>query len=166
LVESGSRELFDRFIPWLYQAYGEELEIDLVTCFASVPTGFRGSVFRVTDYSGASARQRLYDELTARGYPLLGIICSADPIMTKWKWMLAARLPSKVFIVNENADYFWLDWGHWRMILHFMLYRAGMTGGAAVPTIARLLFFPVTLAYLLLYAGAVHLRRWVRQKVA
>jgi hypothetical protein len=32
--------------------------------------------------------------------------------MTKWKWMLAARLPGKVFVVNENGDYFWLDHGH------------------------------------------------------
>jgi hypothetical protein len=45
---------------------------------------------------------------------------------------------------------------------HFMLFRAGLTGAAALPTIARLLFFPLTLAYLLLYAGAVHLRRRIR----
>jgi hypothetical protein len=162
LVESGSREVFERFIPLLYQIHGEQLEIDLVTCYASEPQGFRGCVFRVTDYGGPAARKRLYEELGGRDYSLMGIICSADPIMTKWKWMLAARLPSKVFVVNENADYFWLDWGHWRTMLRFMLYRAGMTGSNAVPTLARLLFFPLTLAYLLLYAGAVHIRRRIR----
>ena len=82
--------------------------------------------------------------------------------MTKWKWALAGRLRSKLFILNENADYFWFDWSHWRIMLHFMLFRAGLTGSAAIPTIARLLFFPVSLAYLLLYAGAVHLRRRLR----
>jgi hypothetical protein len=44
-------------------------------------------------------------------------------------------------------------------MLHFILFRAGLTGAAAIPTIARLLFFPLSLAYLLLYAAFVHLRR-------
>ncbi len=162
LVESGSRHLFDQLIPFLYKTYGEQLEIDLVTCFAGEPSGFRGTVYRVTDYAGPAARKRLYTELAARSYPLLGIICGAEPIMTKWKWMLAARIRAKVLIVNENADYFWLDWGHWRTIGHFVLYRAGLTGASVVPTLARLLFFPVTLAYLLLYTGAVHFRRRIR----
>jgi hypothetical protein len=47
-------------------------------------------------------------------------------------------------------------------MLHFMLFRAGLTGGAAIPTIARLIFFPVMLAYLMVYAGFVHLRRKLR----
>jgi hypothetical protein len=162
LIESGSRRLFDDLIAGLYQTYGDQLEMDLVTCFAGVPEGFRGAVYRVTDYRGGAGRRRLYEELAARGYPILGVICSGEPIMTKWKWMLAARLPSKVFVLNENSDYFWLDWGHWRVMLHFVLFRAGLTGAAAIPTIGRLLFFPVTLAYLILYACVVHLRRRIR----
>lgn len=162
LVESGSRRLFDSLIPGLYKLYGEQLDIGLVTCFAGVPEGFRGSVYRVTDHVGPAGRKRLYAELAARPYPILGIICSGEPIMTKWKWMLAARLRAKIFIVNENSDYFWLDWGHWRIAAHFGLFRAGLTGAAAIPTLARLLFFPLTLVYLLLYAGVVHLRRRVR----
>jgi hypothetical protein len=162
LVESGSRHLFDQLIPLLYKIHGEELEIDLVTCYAGEPTGFRGTVYRVTDYPGPAARKELYAELKARRYPLMGVICAAEPIMTKWKWVLAARLPAKVFIINENADYFWLDWGHLRAIAHFVLFRGGLTGASAVPALARLLFFPVTLVYLLLYAGAVHFRRRIR----
>lgn len=162
LVESGSRRLFDDLIAGLRETYGENLEIDLVTCFAGVPQGFNGKVYRVTDYRGPAGRQQLYNELAREQYPILGVICSAEPIMTKWKWMLAARLPAKIFILNENADYFWLDWGHSRIISNFILFRAGLTGAAAIPTIARLVFFPVTLAYLLLYAGVVHLRRRLR----
>ncbi len=142
--------------------YGEQLEIDLVTCFAGVPEGFRGTVYRVSDYAGPIGRKRLYRELAARRYPILGIICAGEPIMTKWKWMLAARLPAKIFVFNENADYFWVDRTNWRMIVHFGLFRAGLTGAAAIPTIARLALFPLTLAYLLLYAGVVHLRRRIR----
>ena len=162
LIESGSRRLFVDLIAGLYETYGPQIELDLVTCFAGVPEGFRGNVYRVTAYSGPEGRKRLYAELAARQYPILGMICSGESIMTKWKWMLAARLPAKVFVLNENSDYFWLDWGHLRVMAHFALFRAGLTGAAAVPAIARLLFFPVTLTYLLIYAGVVHLRRRIR----
>ncbi len=114
----------------------------------------------IRDPKGASGAIPL--ELAARQYPILGMICSGESIMTKWKWMLATRLPAKVFVLNENSDYFWLDWGHLRVMAHFALFRVGLTGAAAVPAIARLLFFPVTLTYLLIYAGVVHLRRRIR----
>ena len=163
LIESGSRCLLDSLVPSLYQFYGDALEIDLVTCFAGVPEGFRGTVYRVSDYSGRAGRKRLYAELNSRAYPIIGMICSGESIMTKWKWALAARVPAKVFALNENGDYFWVDWAHWRVILHFALFRAGLTGAAAIPTIARLVFFPVSLAYLLFYAGFVHCRRSLRR---
>jgi hypothetical protein len=168
LIESGSRRLFDGLIPGLLAMYGPQLQIDLVTCFAGAPEGFKGpegligEVFRVTDYTGRAGRKRLYAELAERNYPIAGIICSGEAIMTKWKWVLALRLPAKLFVLNENADYFWFDWAHWRIMSHFVLYRAGLTGAAAIPTIARLLFFPASLSYLLLYAAAVHLRRRLR----
>jgi len=163
LIESGSRRLFELLIPGLYENHGEQVQIDLVTCFPGVPAGFRdGEVFNVNDYRGREGRKRLYSELAARGYTVAGMICSGEPIMTKWKWVLAARLRAKIFVLNENCDYFWMHWERWRMILHFMLFRGGLTGGSAIPTIARLLFFPVMLAYLIVYAGWVHLRRKLR----
>ncbi len=162
LVESGSRGLLEAFIPRLRQYFGNAMQMDLVTCYGGEPVGFEGQVYRVTDYRTPEERDRLFKDLAARGYNILAILCSAEPIMTKWKWMLAFRIPAKVLIVNENADCFWLDRGHWRAIGHFIQYRAGMTGAAAVPTLIRLLFFPVTLAYLLLFAGAVHFRRSLR----
>ena len=48
--------------------------------------------------------------------------------MTKWKWAIAAQLPGKLFIVNENVDWFWVDRGNWNTVRHFMLYRAGLSG--------------------------------------
>lgn len=163
LVESGSRHLFDTLIPKLFQIFGAGIEIDLVTCFAGVPEGFRGTVYRVTDYTDPASRAQLLATLKSREYAAIGIVCAAEPIMTKWKWWLAAKIPAKLFVVNENCDFFWADVGQWRLILHFMLFRAGLTGAAAVPAIARLLFFPITLAYLLLYAGAVHLQRKIHE---
>jgi len=87
------------------------------------------------------------------------MVCSEEPVMTKWKWVLALRIPAKVFIVNENGDYFWLDRPHLGVIRRFVLLRTGLAGAGAVRTLARLFSFPFTLLYLLLYAAAVHVRR-------
>ena len=166
LVESGSRHLVEGLLPGLRNTYGESVPIDLVTCYAGLPDGFpeTNAVYRVTDHRGRAARRTLYRMLAANGYAIMGIVCSAEPIMTKWKWTLAGRLPVKVFVVNENGDYFWLDRGHWRAIRHFVLFRAGLTGAGSVRTLARLLAFPFTLSYLLLYASTVHFKRALRIK--
>lgn len=164
LVESGRRDLLDDLLSGLYDVH-PNMQADLVTCYAGVPDHFRtdrGAVYRVTDYSGSPSRKRLYQELAANRYAIVGIICSAEPIMTKWKWMLAARLPGKLFILNENGDYFWFDRGHLASIRHFVLFRAGLTGAGAIRTLARLALFPFTLLYLILYAAAIHLRRKIR----
>jgi hypothetical protein len=164
LVESGSRELFEALIPGLYKLY-PQVRIDLVTCYAGAPAGFRadrGEVFRVGDYAGRAGRRRLYPDLRARRYNIIGIICSGEPVMTKWKWALAWHVPAKLFILNENGDYFWVDRDHFDTIRHFIAFRAGVSGAGAVPAIARLLLFPFTLLYLLVYAAAVHARRRLR----
>jgi hypothetical protein len=164
LVESGRRELLNELLSELYDLH-PAMQADLITCYGGVPDNFRdarGSVYRVTDYPNSNSRKRLYAELSANRYPIVGIICSAEPIMTKWKWMLAARIPAKVFILNENLDYFWLDRGHLSNIRHFVLFRAGLTGAGAVRTLARLLLFPFTLLYLIMYAATIHIRRKLR----
>lgn len=164
LVESGSRYLYeDMMLPGIYEHHGADVEVDIVTCFAGEPRGYRGGrVWRVWEYTGRAGRSRLYKELSARGYDILGIICAGEPIMTKWKWVLAARLPAKVIVLNENGDYFWLDRSNWKTIRHFMLFRAGLSGAGAAETVFRLLMFPVALLYLVLFAGWVHLKRRAR----
>lgn len=163
-MESGSRQLFNSLAPELYRNHGEGLVVDLVTCYGGVPEGLqpRARVYRVMDYAGRAGRKRLYRELAANRYTILGMICSAEPIMTKWKWALALRVPAKVFVVNENGDRFWLDRAHAGIIRHFVLFRMGLTGAAATPTLVRLILFPLALAYLALFAGWVHLRRAIR----
>jgi hypothetical protein len=164
LVESGRRDLFEELLSGLYNLH-PKMKADLITCYAGVPKNFRsdlGAVYRVTDYPHGSSRQRLYKQLAANKYVIVGIICSAEPIMTKWKWMLAARLSGKVFVLNENGDYFWLDRGHLGAIRHFALFRAGLIGTGAVRAVARLVLFPFTLLYLILYAATVHFRRKLR----
>jgi hypothetical protein len=166
LVESGSRGLLEGLIPGLRQTWGDELSIDLVTCYASLPKGFEPRntrVYRVSDYRGREGRRRLYRELARNQYTLAGIVCSGEPVMTKWKWVLAWRLPAKVFVVNENGDYFWLDRMHFGVIRRFVLFRAGLAGSGAVRTLARMISFPFTLLYLLLYATTVHTKRALRR---
>ena len=162
LIESGSRELMEGFLPPFLKRFGPEIAVDLVTCYAGAPRGFceeQGRIYRVTDYAGGAARQRLYEELGANGYTILGMLCSAEPIMTKWKWAIALHLPVKVLVINENLDYFFVDHTNRGIILHFLLFRAGLTGAGAVTTLARLAAFPFNVLYLLLFAAAVHLRR-------
>jgi len=166
LVESGPRELIEKLLPYLYPHCPA---IDVVTCYGGAPPGFdvnRGTVYQVADFQGKEGRARLYAELRARGYAGIGIICADLPIMTKWKWALTAQIPAKLFVVNENGDYFWADYSNWRIIGHFFLFRAGLTGADAVPTLTRLALFPFTLMFLLTYAAWVHARRWLRRTVS
>jgi hypothetical protein len=164
LIESGRRDLFEDLLTGLYSVH-PNMTADLLTCYAGVPEKFRmdrGGVYRVTDYPNRGSRKKLYRLLDANRYTVVGIICSAEPIMTKWKWVLAARLPGKVFILNENGDYFWLDRGHLSNVRHFILFRAGLTGAGAIRTLARLALFPFTLLYLILFAASIHLLRRLR----
>jgi hypothetical protein len=158
LVESGSRALLENLIPVL-----GEIEIDLVTCYGGIPKGVNGKVYRVMDYATPESRKALYRELAANQYQAAGIICSGEPIMTKWKWMLAARIPAPVFMLNENGDYVWIDRTNVATLWEFVRIRTGLTGAGAVRTVALLLLFPFSLMYLLLYATAVHARRALRQ---
>lgn len=162
-IESGSRRLADNFLPGFYQSH-PEARVDLVTCYPGEPAAFRpdaGSVYRVTDYPGSAARRRFLKRLAAERHSIAVVLCSGEPIMARWKWMLGALLPVKILVLNENGDYFWLDYSNWRVIRHFVLFRAGLSGAGAAATLVRLVAFPFTLAYLLLYTALVHLRRKV-----
>ena len=164
LVESGPRDLLESVLPKLRSHFGGQAPFDLVTCYAGLPAGFdpeSAAVYHTHSYRGRGGRRRLYRELQARRHAVLVMVCSGSPILAKWKWAVAFQLPVKVLIVNENGDYFWFDRSNWKIIRRFVLLRAGLSGGNAVHTIGRILFFPLTLAYLLLYAAVIHLRRKV-----
>lgn len=165
LVESGSRGLLEGLITGLRRTWGQGIFIDLVTCYSTLPRGFEPEhtrVYRVSDYRGRKRRRQLYRELARNNYTQMGIVCSNEPVMLKWKWALALRLRAKVFVVNENGDYFWLDRTHLSTIRQFVIFRAGLAGSGAVRTLVRVASFPFTLAYLLLYAMAVHALRACR----
>lgn len=162
-IESGSRSLSEGVIASLYRLW-PGVPIDLVTCYGGLPEGFHPetAVFRVTDYVTRESRKELLGILRARGYATGIMICSAEPIMTKWKWMLALRVPAKFLIVNENGDCFWLDRENVGVVRVFILVRMGLYGAGAIRTLGRLLIFPFSLMFLLMYAFIAHARRRLR----
>jgi len=165
LVESGSRYLLEALLPGIYHHHPQLERVDVITCFPGAPSTFdhdRGEIIRVHQFHGRSGRARLYAHLTTVDYNICGVICSGEAVMTKWKWAIAARAPAKVFVLNENGDYFYVDHSQLSVIRKFILFRAGLSGANAVSTVGRLALFPFTLAYLLAFAGWVHLRRKVR----
>jgi hypothetical protein len=166
LIESGSRGLIEGLIPGLRQSWGDQISIDLLTCYSTLPKGFESHntrVYRVGDYRGGAGRRRLYRELAKNRYALLGAVCSGEVVLSKWKWVLGLRIPAKVFIINENGDYFWLDRLHLGPLRRFVLFRSGLAGVGAVRTLVRLISFPFTLFYLVLYATSAHARRALRR---
>jgi hypothetical protein len=164
LVESGSRSLLEGTLPPMREAWAAPYRFDLVTCYGGIPAGLPEDtdVFRVQDFGTPELREDLIRKLRARDYAYVGLICSAEPIMTKWKWLVALKVPAKVFIINENGDYFWLHRENWAVVREFALVRAGLYGTDAPRTIARLLAFPFAVIYLLLYAFTAHAKSKLR----
>ncbi|MBZ5591385.1 MAG: hypothetical protein LAP39_04050 [Acidobacteriia bacterium] len=156
LVESGSRQIIENVIPRIQTQFGDAVPIDLVTCLSSRPAGF-ARIYDVNDYRGR--RGALARELRANRYAVAGILCSGERILSKWKWGLVLAVPAKFLVINENADYFWLDRGHWANLRQFIKVRAGFADAGIVRAFARVVVLPFTFSFLLLYAAAMHLRR-------
>jgi hypothetical protein len=167
LVESGPRPLFDAFVGELYEHHGQNIQVDLVTCYTGQPRGFRpenGNIYRVQDFRGWEGAKQLVHLLRGRYPTTLGMICAGVPVMAKWKWMLFVALKAKVFIMNENGDYFWVDYSNTKLMLHFMAFRAGMTGENSIWLPLRLLVFPLVMAYFAAYAVWMHGKRRMRTR--
>ncbi len=164
LVESGSRRVTEAFVERFRRMEPRAGRLDVVTCFPGRPRPLssQSRLWNVAEHRGRAGRRRLLSELRAGRYGVLVILCTGEPLMTRWKWALAALLPAKVLIVNENADFFWCDWSNWRTIRAFVAYRAGLSGAGVVRTAAGLVSFPFVLAYLAGFTCWVHARALAR----
>lgn len=161
LVESGGRELSERAIVRLQEVFGSDTPVDVLHCRAAPPAGAARS-WRVIDYRDGSSRRRLLGELRSERHPAAAILASDDPTMGPWKWAALALLPAKFLVVNENADFFWLDRGNWSNLTALLRQRSGLGGESAVRTLARLAALPFAFAFLLGYAAWVHTVRGIR----
>lgn len=175
VVESGARAAADQFLQTLYKEERPD-RVDILTCYGDAPAVFdtgTGRVYLTQHARGGAARKQLFQELAASRYSAVCVLCTGDPVMMKWKWMVALRIPAKVMIVNENADTFWLDRGHIakarrmiqeRMGLHRITPLRILSQALRFPStiLLQALRFPFTLAVLLAYAAFVHARRRLR----
>ena len=158
LVESGPRELGQKAIGRL-QAVFPDASIDVLCCISTVPEGVERA-WRVQDHSGG--RWGLLRELRRERHPVAAVLMGDDGIMGPWRWATLAALPAKFLIVNENADFFWLDRGHLGPLTQFLQRRSGLGEDSVLRTLWRVLAFPFVLSYLLFYAAYVHAVRWIR----
>ena len=166
VVESGPREVAERLIPRLREVFGARTPIDLLTCLPSDPLSLPGAggsrVWRVTDCPDRGSRWRLLREIRSRRHAITAVVCANSPLMASWRTAALLFLPAKFLIVNENADFFWLDRGHWRNLLQLWMHRSGVFEESAVRAAGRLAAFPFALAFLLGYAAYVHSVRRAR----
>lgn len=162
LVESGSRAIAEKVLASFYDRHSAET-IDLLTCLVGAPATLRaGQVLCSFDYPDRHSRRQLVRDLRSRHYNVLAIICSGEPFLAHYKFALAALVPAKVLIINENGDYFWFDRGSLGILGKLFAVRAGLAGESAFRTLARIAGFPFTLALLLAFAARVHLMRQLR----
>lgn len=164
VVESGARAAADQFLQALYKEERPN-RVDILTCYGNAPAAFdmgKGHAYLTQHALGGAARKQLFQELAASRYSAVCVLCTGDPIMTKWKWMVALRIPAKLMIVNENADTFWLDRGHVAKARRMVQERMGLHRITPLRILSQALRFPVTLIVLLAYAAFVHARRRLR----
>ncbi len=181
LVESGPRSVAEAVVPRIKKLFGEDVPIDLLTCLRTDPKGLTSDravlnagqnqdaraskVWRVIDCLDADSRWELLWRIRCERHPVTAIICAGSPILMSWKLATLALLPSKFLIINENADFFWLDRSQFSALTSLLTQRAGLRQDLAVRIVGRAILFPLTLIYLLGFAACVHGRRLVRTRL-
>jgi hypothetical protein len=161
LIESGSQALFRRGLEKIRCAF-PDARLQLLTCWPNVDAQPYSRVYSVQEY--ASRRDKLALLYLLRKTPpdVLGVLCSAEPIMSAWKLLALLSLPSKVLIINENGDFFFLDWPNRSALRQFLQSRWVIIRKEFLLTVLRALVFPLTVLYLLANAARLYLRRWYR----
>jgi hypothetical protein len=164
VVESGSRTVTQKFLGSIYSVAAAGT-VDILTCHSGSPPGFdpsRGRLFLTQNAADRDSRKKLFRQLAGSGYSAVCLMCTGEPVMTKWKWATAMKVPAKVLIVNENADYFWLNRSNWRVIKAMLKHRVGLHGLGPLRLTQQAIAFPFTVLLLLGFAARVHARRILR----
>ncbi len=162
LVESGSRAVLEK--AWeKMRAIFPGARYELCTCYPGEPQpgGFE-RVFRVTEAARQGGKRGMLRAMCGSRPTIAALLFTREPILRPWKLALLALLPSKILVVNENGDFFWLDWANRHVLAQFLGARAGLDGFALLRSTCRTLAFPFVFAFLAVYALVAYSRRWVR----
>jgi hypothetical protein len=163
LVESGSRHVLERAIAGMTRGFpGARLE--LCTCFPGLPASASDfeRVWRVTDAPSLGAKWRMARAIAASRPPVAAMLFSGEPILFNWKAALLVLLPSKILLINENGDFFWLDRTNLATLRQFVGARLGMNGEGMLRGVCRVVAFPFVLVFLLIAGAATYIMRWAR----
>jgi len=162
LVESGSRHLMERAVAAMSRHF-PTARFDLCTCFPGViETAPVEQVWRVNEARSFGAKLSLARAVIRTRPPIAALLFSGEPVMFNWKMLLLAALPSKIIVINEHGDFFWLDRRHLKILRSFVGARLGVGGDAFLRAITQLLVFPFVFLYLVFYALVTYLARWTR----
>lgn len=164
VVESCPRELTERFLRHVYDEQRSR-RVDLVSCYAGAPRAFdsaRGAIFSIHQPEIAASRGKFISGLNSSPYTLVAIFCAGTPVLNKWKWAIALRTRAKVLIVNERADFFCFDLAGRNAAVRLLAERVSLPVSIDVRAIAKALLVPLTIAFLLCYAGRAHMWRLIR----
>lgn len=162
LVESGTRSAMERAVAMMHHHF-PAARFDLCTCFPGVPVGPPfGQVWRVPEARSLGAKLSLARQIAGTRPPIAALIFSGEPIMFNWKLLLLLLLPSKIIIINEHGDFFWLDRKHLSVLRSFVGARLGVGGDALFRALFQVLLFPFVFLYLAGYALVTYLARWTR----
>ncbi len=164
LVESGSRSFCERFLAHLYAEHPAK-RVDVLTCYEGGPQNFdfqRGEILSIHRVKG-SGRMAFLGKLKENNYSVLAIMCSNEDIMTRWKWAAVWKIPAKLLIVNENADYFWMDTANLGNLMVLIRRRSGLHSGPSLEMMLGVVAAPFVYLFLLSNAAWVYARRALRR---
>ena len=161
LIESGSPDVRRRALEKILKIF-PSARCHLCTCRPAPPSGEFASVYPVTDYPSVWEKLRLLISFRRKRWEVLVILCTGEPILWRWKVLATLMLPAKVLVVNENADFFWLDWGNRKALRGLLGMRWGENLDDLSRTLLRACAFPLTLLILLCTVGFLYTRRMWR----
>jgi hypothetical protein len=161
LFESGSPPILRHALGGIRRMF-PEARMHLCTCWPDPPPEGTASVFHVTEYASRRHKLRLLGSFRRAHYDVLVIVCSREPIMYAWKMLALLLVPAKTLIVNENGDFFWLDWQNRRSLRLFLATRWVIVRKEFLLTVLRAIVFPFTLLLLIANAAFLYARRWRR----
>ena len=162
LIESGSRSVMEKAYARMRPLFSQA-RFELCTCFPGVPApGDFERVYRVPEAADAASKWKMLLTMRRSRPPVAVLLFTSEPILLRWKLLLMFLLPSKLLVVNENGDFFWLDWSNRAIIRRFLGARLDVEGAELLRSACRVLLFPFVLAFVGCYALFAYLGRWLR----